>query len=218
VSAPPAPVSAPAAPERLPVGAADTLRDAAGAVGRQAPVAAVTPLLDRLGTPLAPALPLIASLTSTLGPANPLLRPVFAPVLSRRAPGSVAPASPRAAAPPPVAPPGAGSVLGAARRDPGVAAPLQVTDAHAVAGPSRAPITAPAAPAEPPRTPVQPPRPGGHGGGLAVGGSGGGLLFSPFLALLVALALAAPRLLRRHRAVPAFLRPTPFVCALERPG
>jgi len=40
----------------------------------------------------------------------------------------------------------------------------------------------------------------------------------PFLALLVLLALAAPKLLRRLEAAPAFLPPTPFACALERPG
>jgi hypothetical protein len=40
----------------------------------------------------------------------------------------------------------------------------------------------------------------------------------PFLALLVLAALAAPQLLRRFGAATAFLRPAPFVCALERPG
>jgi hypothetical protein len=40
----------------------------------------------------------------------------------------------------------------------------------------------------------------------------------PFLALLVLAALAAPKLLRRLDAAPAFLRPALFVCALERPG
>jgi hypothetical protein len=43
-------------------------------------------------------------------------------------------------------------------------------------------------------------------------------LFVPFLALLVLAALAAPKLLRRLDAAAAFLRPAPFVCALERPG
>jgi hypothetical protein len=46
----------------------------------------------------------------------------------------------------------------------------------------------------------------------------GGFFFAPFLALLVLAALVAPRLLRRLDAVPAFLRPALFVCALERPG
>ena len=45
-----------------------------------------------------------------------------------------------------------------------------------------------------------------------------GVLFAPFLALLVLAALVAPRLMRRLDATPAFLRPAPFVCALERPG
>ena len=55
------------------------------------------------------------------------------------------------------------------------------------------------------------------------GGRGGHLIFRrillrPFLALLVLAALAAPKLMRRFDAATAFLRPTPFVCALERPG
>jgi hypothetical protein len=46
----------------------------------------------------------------------------------------------------------------------------------------------------------------------------GGFLSGPFLALLVLAALAAPRLMRRLDAAVALLRPSPFVCALERPG
>lgn len=41
---------------------------------------------------------------------------------------------------------------------------------------------------------------------------------APVLALLVLLLLAAPRLSHFLRTVPAFLRPAPFLCALERPG
>jgi hypothetical protein len=51
----------------------------------------------------------------------------------------------------------------------------------------------------------------------AVSGSGGSL-FVPLAALLALLALAAPATFRRPREVPDFLAPTPFVCALERPG
>jgi hypothetical protein len=46
----------------------------------------------------------------------------------------------------------------------------------------------------------------------------GGFLSGPFLALLVLAALAAPRLMRRLDVAAALLRPSPFVCALERPG
>jgi hypothetical protein len=45
-----------------------------------------------------------------------------------------------------------------------------------------------------------------------------GLSTAPVLALLVLFVLAAPSLSRFLRTVPAFLRPTPFICALERPG
>jgi hypothetical protein len=53
-------------------------------------------------------------------------------------------------------------------------------------------------------------------GGAAPSSSGG--IFVPFLGLLVLAALAAPRLLRRLDELPAFVRPGPFLCALERPG
>jgi hypothetical protein len=46
----------------------------------------------------------------------------------------------------------------------------------------------------------------------------GGSISSSFLALLVLAALTAPMLLRRLTGLPGLLRPTPFVCALERPG
>jgi hypothetical protein len=42
--------------------------------------------------------------------------------------------------------------------------------------------------------------------------------FVPFLGLLVLAALVAPRLTRRLDELPAFVRPGPFLCALERPG
>jgi len=46
----------------------------------------------------------------------------------------------------------------------------------------------------------------------------GGSSFVPIAALLALLALAAPAILRRLGEVPDFRAPTPFVCALERPG
>ena len=51
----------------------------------------------------------------------------------------------------------------------------------------------------------------------AVPGSGGSI-FVPLAALLALLALVAPASFRRLGEVPAFRPPTPFVCALERPG
>jgi hypothetical protein len=53
---------------------------------------------------------------------------------------------------------------------------------------------------------------------LPFSSSSAGGFFVPFLALLVLAALAMPRLLRRLDGPPAFVRPEPFLCALERPG
>lgn len=61
------------------------------------------------------------------------------------------------------------------------------------------------APAPPPESP-----------GVASGS--GGSFFVPLAALLALLALAAPATFRRPREALDFLAPTPFVCALERPG
>lgn len=46
----------------------------------------------------------------------------------------------------------------------------------------------------------------------------GATFFVPIAALLALLALASPAILRRLRELPDFPAPTPFVCALERPG
>lgn len=54
-------------------------------------------------------------------------------------------------------------------------------------------------------------------GAPAASGSGG-TSFVPLAALLALLALVAPAVLRRLGEVPDFRPPTPFVCALERPG
>ncbi|HEX7294016.1 MAG TPA: hypothetical protein VF259_05690 [Solirubrobacterales bacterium] len=53
--------------------------------------------------------------------------------------------------------------------------------------------------------------------GLGASGSGASF-FVPIAALLALLALASPAILRRLREPPDFPAPTPFVCALERPG
>lgn len=53
---------------------------------------------------------------------------------------------------------------------------------------------------------------------VAGSGSDGSPPFSSIVALLALLALVASAILRRLREVPDFAAPTPFVCALERPG
>jgi len=59
------------------------------------------------------------------------------------------------------------------------------------------------------------PAPGSSQAGTA---GAGGTSFIPIAALLALLALAAPAILRRLGEGPGFRPPTPFVCALERPG
>ena len=65
-----------------------------------------------------------------------------------------------------------------------------------------------------PLPPGGPPPANAPGGVANFGGSG----FVPLAALLALLALAAPATLRRLGEVPCFPAPSPFVCALERPG
>lgn len=67
----------------------------------------------------------------------------------------------------------------------------------------------------PARPDLPPPAP--HSPATAVGGSGGPS-FVPVVALLALLALVAPTARRRLGEVADFRAPTPFVCALERPG
>lgn len=52
----------------------------------------------------------------------------------------------------------------------------------------------------------------------AASGPGTGSSFVPIAALLALLALAAPAIFRRLGGLADFRAPTPFVCALERPG
>jgi hypothetical protein len=85
------------------------------------------------------------------------------------------------------------------------------------ATPSRLAFAAPPAPGEgdaPAAGRSAPPSPAGTTAGAGFSGSAP---FAP-IGLLVLLALATPSLSRFLRTVPAFLRPTPFICALERPG
>lgn len=68
--------------------------------------------------------------------------------------------------------------------------------------------------------PLPPDSPGFPSGSTTrVDASGSGAtIFVPIAALLALLALASPAILRRLRELPDFPAPTPFVCALERPG
>jgi hypothetical protein len=68
--------------------------------------------------------------------------------------------------------------------------------------------------------PVSPSDPGPLGSttGLITTSGSGASFFVPIAALLALLALASPAILRRLRELPDFPAPTPFVCALERPG
>jgi hypothetical protein len=90
---------------------------------------------------------------------------------------------------------------------------------QAVAGDSNAILTATAIDRSrsqnPAPTDVPLPAPGSPG---AIAPGSGGSIFVPLAALLALLALATPAILRRPGRVPGFRRPTPFVCALERPG
>lgn len=73
-----------------------------------------------------------------------------------------------------------------------------------------------AASAGQPAVPLSPDRP--PSSRLDIGSGTGGSIFVPLLGVLALLALAAPRGYRRRNVVRDFPVPTPFVCALERPG
>ncbi|HXR31647.1 MAG TPA: hypothetical protein VN752_10965 [Solirubrobacterales bacterium] len=65
--------------------------------------------------------------------------------------------------------------------------------------------------------PVDVPPPAPHSPATTASGAGGSS-FVPLVALLALLALVPPATLRRPWEAPEFRAPTPFVCALERPG
>ena len=123
-----------------------------------------------------------------------------------------------------VASPGTGQTLGALQSG-ALASPPPRSLQPAGAAASAAAQTFQTASARPPAAeaggrPVSPPprtAPAPAAGGAAAASSSGGI-FVPFLGLLVLAALAAPRLMRRLDELPAFVRPAPFLCALERPG
>lgn len=121
-------------------------------------------------------------------------------------PGTAVPQDPRADAPTTgllsgVVPlPGLADVI--APPSPGTSTSTSRTDHNlGQVSPERQPTPAPSAPA-----------------GAAAAGAGSAGSAGPILALLALLLLAAPSLSRFFRTVPEFLRPAPFIVALERPG
>jgi hypothetical protein len=160
-----------------------------------------------------------APVDSLVGPVAPLLGGLGLDDLAAPALGSLlsargGPAPRRPAAAPPF---GAGALSGAhdlEARPGGAHAALPAGLPSFQSASARPPAAeAGGRPGSPPPRKAPAPAAGG-----AATSAPGGSLFVPFLALLVLAALAAPRLLRRLDAAPAFLRPALFVCALERPG
>jgi hypothetical protein len=209
--------------------AAPTVDQAARHVGRVAPAAdrvvqgidrlarQLTPLLQRVTPLLQQVDPLVRGLTGLLPSTGRLLRgpaPGAALVESRlwRLPG-LGTADPPAAN---------GEALSGTRDAPRVGAPPHPANGT---GPpdlrprGEAPSSAPAGSTTlAPREALRPPLSRSAPAGAPAGGGSAGFFFSPFLALLVLVALAAPGLLRRFEPPPAFLRPALLACALERPG
>jgi MYXO-CTERM domain-containing protein len=91
----------------------------------------------------------------------------------------------------------------------GLSPGTEIVDTGAIAGPGDGSFGNPASPELPPPAPRSP--------ATAVGDAGGPSSV-PVVALLALLALVAPAALRRLGEVAAFRPPSPFVCALERPG
>jgi hypothetical protein len=104
-----------------------------------------------------------------------------------------------------------GAVQGSAPRhwEIGLSPGSGIVGTGAIAGPGDRRLGDPTPPDLPPPAPQSP--------ATAVGDAGGPSSV-PAVALLALLALVAPAALRRLGEVAAFRPPTPFVCALERPG
>jgi hypothetical protein len=138
-------------------------------------------------------------------PAQPATQP------SRRTPSA-----------PPVERKPSGGALGAVRRHadrhhPAAHAPVAAHDLQAASARPPAAEVGGRPVSLPPRTAPAPVAGGATALPFSSSSSAGGFSV-PFLALLVLAALAMPRLLRRLDGPPAFVRPEPFLCALERPG
>ena len=154
-------------------------------------------IAPRVGALLAPVEPLLGDLRGIGRVDFPALVPVVSPGKAQtlRAGHGVLAAPPMRGVPPAA---------------PAASAPAQTSQAASAKPPAAEVGGRPVSP--PPRTAPAPVA----GGATALFASGG--IFVPFLGLLVLAALAAPRLMRRLDELPAFVRPAPFLCALERPG
>jgi hypothetical protein len=187
----------------------------------------VVPLLAPVDPLVSQLQPVLAPVESLLGPAATLLRGAGAFGASvahgTAAGGGAAPSAWQAPATALLAPPTTAWPQPGVRAPgvkPAVPAPPAASGARAPAVPTvglavdgRAADPGAARATQPP-----PPQPFGPMSGAATGAAAAASLFIPLVALLVLLALAAPKLLRRFDATPAILRPTPFACALDRPG
>ncbi len=103
--------------------------------------------------------------------------------------------------------PGASSFLGTPL-SPAVSAPRRLAPASAAppVEPGNGPQDSPSIP-----LPSVPPT-------VSLSGGAGGWFFVPLAALMALVGLSAPAIMRRLREAAALPAPTPFVCALERPG
>jgi hypothetical protein len=191
---------------------------------------AAQPVRDLRGVkPVDDAMTLLGDTLRRVAPLGSLLAPI-APLLGGpgaidELPDLVAIVSPHEAAAPVDAaqkPPPTGAVLGAAAHPRAPAAggpPAASAPAHTFQAASARPPAAEVGGRPVSSPPWTAPAPvAGGATALPFSSSSAGGFFVPFLALLVLAALAVPRLMRRLDGLPAFVRPEPFLCALERPG
>lgn len=210
-------VETPPAPVEIP-----PTQDVVREVGRQRDTIARTvdrlPALGRVDD----AVTLLGDTLRRIAPVGSLLAPI-APLLGsggplHELPDLVAVVSPTEATSPldvRQGRPPAGDVLSAAAGPRGAAAGELPAPAHTFQAASARPPAAEVGGRPVSSSPWTAPAPAA-GGATAV--FSGAAFFVPFLGLLVLAALAAPRLMRRLDELPAFVRPGPFLCALERPG
>ena len=178
----------------------------------QPPLGAVTNPLPELPTPPAPSAPAAGPSDNPAGPLAPGGSP--APPADPFGPGSPLswPGSAAAESGDPVFAgaggfPGAGSFLGT---PPSALASTATNFVSASAVP-------PAEPGNGPQDSPSIPLPSAPGPAFSPGAAGG-WFFIPLAALMALVGLSAPAIMRRLREAAALPAPTPFVCALERPG
>jgi len=163
---------------------------------------------------LPPSQPTLPPSKLSLAKANPPLDPPLDSPSPRQV-GQYAPSRaialspPQLIAAPSAAETGAGASRALERTDGEWAAPPPSTTSSGVAFSDAERGGSPA----PPEIPLPAPESPG-----AVASGSGGQIFVPLAALLALLALVAPAVLRKLGEAPEFRPPTPFACALERPG